>query len=57
MMIKVVSAKATRKIISKMGNNVSVHNPILTNNDDPSKHGVLGDILSSSQTKSGLKKF
>ena len=54
---QVVSAKATRKIISKMGNNVSIHNPILTNTDDSSKHGVLGDILSSSQTNSGVKKI
>ncbi|MDB4139793.1 alpha/beta hydrolase [Candidatus Thioglobus sp.] len=54
---QVVSAKATRKIISKMGNNVSIHNPILTNTDDSSKHGILGDILSSSQTNSGVKKI
>ena len=54
---QVVSAKATRIIISKMGNNVSIHNPILTNTDDSSKHGVLGDILSSSQTNSGVKKI
>jgi len=54
---QVVSAKATRKIISKMGNNVSVHNPILTNEDDPSRHGVLGDILSASQTKDGVDKI
>ena len=54
---QVVSAKATRKIISKMGNNVSVHNPILTNEDDPSRHGVLGDILSASQTKDGVNKI
>ena len=51
---KIVSAKATRKIISKMGNNVSVHNPILTSKDDPSKHGVLGEILSAFQTKDGV---
>ena len=54
---QVVSARATRKIISKMGKNVSVHNPHLTNKDDSSKHGVLGDILSSSQTKDGVKKI
>ena len=54
---QVVSAKATRKIISKMGKNVSMHNPHLTNTDDTSKHGVLGDILSSSQTKEGVKKI
>ena len=54
---QVVSAKATRKIISKMGNNVTVHNPILTKEDDSSKHGVLGDILSASQTKDGVNKI
>ena len=54
---QVVSAKATRKIISKMGNNVTVHNPILTNEDDSSKHGILGDILSASQTKDGVNKI
>ena len=54
---QVVSAKATRKIISKMGNNVTVHNPILTNEDDSSRHGVLGDILSASQTKDGVNKI
>ena len=54
---QVVSAKATRKIISKMGNNVSVHNPILTKEDDSSKHGVLGDVLSASQTKDGVNKI
>jgi esterase/lipase len=54
---QVVSAKATRKIISKMGNNVSVHNPILTKEDDSSRHGILGDILSASQTKDGVNKI
>jgi hypothetical protein len=54
---QVVSAKATRKIISKMGNNVTVHNPTLTNKDDSSRHGVLGDILSASQTKDGVNKI
>ena len=54
---QVVSAKATRKIISKMGNNVTVYNPILTNEDDSSKHGILGDILSASQTKDGVNKI
>ena len=54
---QVVSAKATRKIISKMGNNVSIQNPILTNEDDSFKHGILGDILSVSQTKNGVKKI
>jgi esterase/lipase len=54
---QVISAKATRKIISKMGNNVTVHNPILTKEDDSSRHGVLGDILSASQTKDGVNKI
>ena len=54
---QVVSAKATRKIISKMGKNVSIHNPILNKTDDSFKHGVLGDILSSSQTKNGVTKI
>ena len=54
---QIVSAKATRKIISKMGNNVTVYNPILTNEDDSSKHGILGDILSASQTKDGVNKI
>ena len=43
--------------ISKMGKNVSIHNPILNNTDDSFKHGVLGDILSSSQTKNGVTKI
>ena len=51
---KIVSSKATRRIISKMGDNVSVYNPTLTSEDDPSKHGVLGDILSPTQTKNGV---
>ena len=54
---QIVSAKATRKIISKMGNNVTVYNPILTNEDDSSKHVILGDILSASQTKDGVNKI
>jgi len=54
---KIVSSKATRKIISKMGVNVTVYSPILTSEDDPSKHGVLGDILSPTQTKNGVIKI
>ena len=54
---KIVSGKATRKVISRIGGNVSVYNPILTSEDDPSKHGVLGDILSPSQTKNGVDKI
>ncbi|MFL2458954.1 MAG: alpha/beta hydrolase [Candidatus Pseudothioglobus sp.] len=54
---KVVSAKDTRKIISKMGRNVEVFNPILSPNDDPSKHGVLGDILSPTKTAQGVRKI
>ncbi len=54
---KVVSPKATRKIISKMGNNVEIFNPILSLEDDPSKHGVLGDILSPTKTEQGVNKI
>jgi hypothetical protein len=54
---QIVSAKATRRIIAKMGDNASVYNPLLTNEDDPSKHGILGDILSSSQTPNGVHKI
>ena len=54
---KVVSPKATRRIISKMGNNVEIFNPILSLEDDPSKHGVLGDILSPTKTEQGVNKI
>ena len=54
---KVVSPKATRRIISKMGNNVDVFNPIVSFEDDPSKHGVLGDILSPTKTAQGVNKI
>ena len=54
---QIVSAKATRRIIAKMGDNASVYNPLLTSEDDPSKHGILGDILSSSQTPNGVHKI
>ena len=54
---KIVSPKATRRIISKMGNNVEIFNPILSLKDDPSKHGVLGDILSPTKTEQGVNKI
>ena len=54
---RVVSARATRRIIDKMGENVEVFNPILSPKDDPSKHGVLGDILSPTKTAQGVKKI
>ncbi|MDA9030490.1 alpha/beta hydrolase [Candidatus Pseudothioglobus singularis] len=54
---KVVSPKATRRIISKMGNNVDIFNPIVSFEDDPSKHGVLGDILSPTKTVQGVNKI
>ena len=54
---KVVSAKATRRIMSKMGGNISTHNPPLSDEDDPSRHGILGDILSPSQTPNGVSKI
>jgi len=54
---KIVSAKATRRIISKMGDNISTYNPPLIYGDDPSRHGILGDILSPSQTANGVNKI
>ena len=54
---KIVSAKATRKIIAKIGSNATVYNPTLNSGDDPSKHGILGDILSPSQTNNGVKRI
>ena len=54
---KIVNSKWTRKIASKIGDNVTLFNPILTNQDDPSKHGILGDILSPNQTKQGVEKI
>ena len=54
---RVVNAKWTRKIAAKMGDNVTLHNPSLTDQDDPSHHGVLGDILSPSQTQIGVQKI
>ena len=40
-----------------MGDNASVYNPLLTSEDDSSKHGILGDILSASQTHNGVNKI
>ena len=54
---KVVNAKLTRKIASMMGDNVTLHNPSLTDQDDPSHHGIIGDILSPSQTIIAVKKI
>jgi len=54
---KVVNAKWTRRIASKMGSNITLHNPSLTDQDDPSCHGILGDILSPSQTQIGVKEI
>jgi pimeloyl-ACP methyl ester carboxylesterase len=54
---KVVNAKWTRRIASMMGDNVTLHNPSLTDQDDPSHHGIIGDILSPSQTKVAVKKI
>ena len=54
---KVVNAKWTRKIASMMGDNVTLHNPSLTDQDDPSHHGIIGDILSPSQTTAAVKKI
>ena len=49
---KIVNAKWTRKIASMMGDNVTLYNPSLSEQDDPSHHGIIGDILSPSQTTS-----
>jgi pimeloyl-ACP methyl ester carboxylesterase len=54
---KVVNAKWTRKIASMMGDNVTLYNPSLTEQDDPSCHGIIGDILSPSQTTIAVKKI
>jgi len=54
---KVVNAKWTRKIASMMGDNVTLHNPSLTDQDDPSHHGIIGDILSPSQTIIAVSKI
>tara|TARA_B100000745_G_scaffold7514_1_gene6265 strand:+ start:68 stop:940 length:873 start_codon:yes stop_codon:yes gene_type:complete len=54
---KVVNAKWTRKIASMMGDNVTLYNPLLTKQDDPSCHGIIGNILSPSQTTIAVKKI
>ena len=54
---KVVNAKWTRRIASMMGDNVTLHNPSLTHQDDPSHHGIIGDILSPSQTSVAVDKL
>ena len=54
---KVVNAKWTRRIASMMGDNVTLHNPSLTDQDDSSCHGIIGDILSPSQTSIAVKKI
>ncbi len=54
---KVVNAKWTRRIASMMGDNVTLHNPLLTDQDDPSCHGIIGDILSPSQTSVAVDKL
>tara|TARA_B100001964_G_scaffold109936_1_gene122885 strand:+ start:194 stop:1051 length:858 start_codon:yes stop_codon:yes gene_type:complete len=54
---KIVNAEWTRRIASKMGINVTMHNPTLTDQDDPSHHCILGDILSPSQTEKGVEKI
>ena len=54
---KVVNAKWTRRISSMMGDNVTLYNPSLTDQDDPSHHVIIGDILSPSQTPAAVKKI
>ena len=54
---RVVNAKWTRRIASMMGDNVTLHNPSLTDQDDPSHHGIIGDILSPSQTTAAVCKI
>ena len=54
---RVVNAKWTRKIASMMGDNVTLYNPSLTDQDDPSHHGIIGDILSPSQTTIAVSKI
>jgi len=53
----IVNAKWTRKIASKMGDNVTLYNPSLTEQDDPDHHCILGNIMSPSQTSNGVKKI
>jgi hypothetical protein len=40
-----------------MGDNVTLHNPSLTEQDDPSCHVIIGDILSPSQTSGAVDKL
>ena len=54
---KMVNAKWTRRIASMMGDNVTLHNPSLSEQDDPSCHGIVGDILSPSQTLGAVDKL
>ena len=54
---RVVNAKWTRRIASMMGDNVTLHNPSLTDQDDPSHHGIIGNILSPSQTSVAVDKL
>jgi len=54
---KVVNAKWTRKIASMMGENVTLQNPSLNEQDDPSCHCIVGDILSPSQTSGAVDKL
>ena len=54
---KVINAKWTRRIALMMGDNVTLHNPSLNDQDDPSHHGIIGDILSPSQTTIAVKKI
>ena len=54
---KIVNAKWTRKIASQMGDNVTLYNPVLSDQDDPAHHCILGDIMSPSQTNNGVEKI
>ena len=40
-----------------MGDNVTLHNPSLTDQDDISRHGIIGDILSPLQTPDAVDKL
>ena len=54
---KIVNAKWTRRIASMMGDNVTLHNPSLSEQDDSSCHVIIGDILSPSQTSGAVDKL
>ena len=54
---KVVNAKWTRRIASIMDYNVTLYNPSLTDQDDPSHHCIIGNILSPSQTTVAVSKI